>query len=188
MSMDCRRVARELLEFFRFGELDVRSAPHLDHLEVCRDCREVVGLDRELVAQLRRALQARVAGHAASPGAWVEIRRRALEPDPVGWRNRLLPVLRLAPIGAVAVLALALIAPVSSLSPFHVRPSIVNMPTWPNFEERTDGEYVDPFGGKWWLRYTTPPPPSAPPTRELPAVDAGARVFARTEPATRLTP
>ena len=159
--MDCRRVARELIESFRFGELDARSAPHLDHLETCRECRELVGLDRELVGQLQRALRVRVDGHAASPGAWLEIRRRALEPKPAGWRGWLLPVLRLAPMGAVAVLALALLIPVSGLSPFRVRPTLDNMPTWPNFLERAETDLVDPFGERWWLRYATPPPPSA---------------------------
>ena len=67
MTVDCQRAARELIEFFRFGELDARSAPHLDHLEICLACREQVGMDRELVLRLQRALAARVV--AALPPA-----------------------------------------------------------------------------------------------------------------------
>lgn len=183
--MDCRRVAHELIESFRFGELDARSAPHLDHLQTCRECREVVGLDRELVGQLRRALRARVDGHAASPGAWLEIRRRALEPEPAGWRERVLPVLRLAPI---VVLALAVVAPVSGLSPFGVRPTLDNMPTWPNFLERAESDQVDPFGGRWWLAYATPPPPSAPATGLLAADEPPRTAPALLDPSGGLMP
>ncbi|MEX0630523.1 MAG: hypothetical protein WEE67_00690 [Chloroflexota bacterium] len=156
--MDCRRVARELIEFFRFGELDARSAPHLDHLEVCLACRQEVGLDRELVLQLQRALAARVDGHAPSPGAWLEIRRRALEEEPPRWRLRLQPLSRLAVVGGTAIVLLALVAP-AGLSPFDVQPELVyREPTWQNFEEAASGELVDPYAGRWWLRYATPAP------------------------------
>ena len=33
--MSCHRVSRELLERLRFGELDRRAAPHIDHLAGC---------------------------------------------------------------------------------------------------------------------------------------------------------
>jgi anti-sigma factor RsiW len=80
--MSCRRVSRELIERFRFGEeLDARSAPHLAHLEVCLACREEVGLDRALVRQLRRALQARVDGYGPSERAWQVVSARALADD-----------------------------------------------------------------------------------------------------------
>ncbi|MGH2455899.1 MAG: hypothetical protein ACRDHD_06540, partial [Candidatus Limnocylindria bacterium] len=80
--MTCRRVSRELLERFRFGEeLDIRSAPHLDHLQICPTCREEVGIDRALVGQLRRALQARVEGYAPSAASWELVRERALATD-----------------------------------------------------------------------------------------------------------
>ena len=79
--MSCARISRQVIEFFRFGDLDARSVPHLEHLAVCAACRDEVGLDRGLVIQIQRALAARVDGHAPSPGAWLEIRRRALEPD-----------------------------------------------------------------------------------------------------------
>jgi anti-sigma factor RsiW len=108
--MTCRKARRELLERFRFGEeLDARSAPHLEHLQTCLDCREEVGLDRALVAQLRRALQARVEGYDPSPSSWQLVRERALaaEGGPslwTGWFGRLTTSLRAA--GAVAAVAL----------------------------------------------------------------------------------
>ena len=158
MNVNCRQVVRELIEFFRFGELDARSAPHLDHLEVCLACRQDVGLDRELVLQLQRSLAARVDGHAASPGAWLEIRRRALEEERPSWRARLQPVSRLGLVGATAIVLLALVAPVG-LSPFSVRPELAyREPTWQNFEEAAPGDLVDPYGGRWWLRYATRAP------------------------------
>lgn len=76
--MSCRKVRRDLLDRFRFGEVDRCSSGHLDHLDDCASCREEIGIDQELVRQLRRALQARVAGRSASAGAFAEIRRRAL--------------------------------------------------------------------------------------------------------------
>jgi hypothetical protein len=156
--VDCRRVARELIEFFRFGELDARSAPHLEHLEVCLACRHEVGLDRELVHQMQRALAARVDGHAASPGAWLEIRRRALEEERPTWRARLQPAARLGWVGATAIVLLALVAP-AGLSPFDVQPELAyREPTWQNFEEAASGELVDPYAGRWWLRYATQAP------------------------------
>lgn len=186
--MSCRRVAHELIEFFRFGELDARSAPHLEHLEVCLSCRQAVGLDQELVLQLRRTLEARVEGHAASPGAWLEIRRRALEPETQGWRTRLLPVFRLAPMGALLIVLVAVIAPVTGFSPVQVQPELGSFPTWQNFTETADNDPVDPYQGRWWLRYATPPPPSAPPTGLLAAVDPGDTIAERTEPASGPAP
>jgi hypothetical protein len=108
--MTCRKVSRELLERFRFGEeLDARSAPHLEHLQTCLACREEVGLDRALVAQLRRALQARVEGYDPPPSSWQLVRQRALAaeggPSPwIAWFGRLSSGLRAA--GAVAAVAL----------------------------------------------------------------------------------
>ena len=55
--MSCRRIRRELIERFRFGELDGRSAPHLEHLRGCVECRDDVGLDRVVVRNLQRALE-----------------------------------------------------------------------------------------------------------------------------------
>jgi hypothetical protein len=173
--MSCERIAREVIDFFRFGELDARSAPHLDHLAVCVDCREEVGLDRELVIQLRRALMARLEGHAASPEAWLEIRRRALQPEMPTWRSRLLPVFRLAPVGAAFVLAIALLAPAGGFSPFRVAPGFTAIPLAQRYQETPVDDPVDPYEGHSWLRYVTAPPPSPPATRALAAADPGAR-------------
>jgi hypothetical protein len=184
--MSCQRIAREVIEFFRFGDLDARSAPHLDHLAVCAACREEVGLDRELVITLQRAIRARVDGHAPSPGAWLEIRRRALQSEPPTWRGRLLPVFRLAPIGAAVVLALALIAPVGGFSPFRVAPLSTALPLEIRYQEAAVDDPVDPYHGKWWLEYVTAPPPSPPPTRVLPATDPGAKPILTAQPVSGL--
>ena len=180
--MSCERIARDVIEFFRFGDLDARSAPHLDHLAVCAACREVVGLDRELVVTLQRAIRARVDGHAPSPGAWLEIRRRALQPEPPTWRERLLPVFRLAPVGAAVVLAVALLAPAGGFSPFRVAPLSTALPLELRYQEAAVDDPVDPYDGKWWLEYVTPPPPSPPPTRVLAATDPGAKPVRAAEP------
>lgn len=79
--MTCRRVCRELVELVQFGELDVRSAPHLDHLAECWACRDEIGVNRELVRHLRRALQARIDGAAPSPGVWSAIVARTQLPE-----------------------------------------------------------------------------------------------------------
>jgi anti-sigma factor RsiW len=105
--MSCRKVSRELLERFRFGEeLDARSAPHLEHLQSCQACREEVGIDRALVLQLRRALALRITEHAPSDRAWPNIRARALAADPVArpsWFRRMSAGLSAA--GAVAAMS-----------------------------------------------------------------------------------
>jgi anti-sigma factor RsiW len=179
--MSCARVSREVIEFFRFGDLDARSAPHLEHLAVCADCREEVGLDRELVIQLQRALAARVDGHAASPGAWLEIRRRALQPEAPTWRGRFLPVLRLAPVGAIVIVLIAFLAS-SDLAPFRVAPSLpTTEPTWRNFQADASNDGADPFGGRWWLGYTSASAPSGPATGVLPTVDPGEALVALAE-------
>ena len=108
--MTCRKVSRELLERFRFGEeLDARSAPHLEHLQTCPTCREEVGLDRALVNQLHRALRARVEVYEPSAASWQLVRERALAADSAvlswtSWFRRLTAGLRAA--GAVAAVAL----------------------------------------------------------------------------------
>lgn len=110
--MTCRKVSRELLERFRFGEeLDARSAPHLEHLQTCLTCREEVGVDRALVTQLRRALQARVDGYEPSANSWQLVRERALAAEGTAltwssWFRRLTAGIRAA--GAVAAVALVL--------------------------------------------------------------------------------
>jgi hypothetical protein len=79
--MSCRRFRRELVELVRFGALDRRHAPHIEHLAGCRDCLEEVGLDRALVMRLRDALAERVAGAAPSPALWPVILARAQAPE-----------------------------------------------------------------------------------------------------------
>jgi hypothetical protein len=111
--MSCARVCRELLELSRFGELDVRSAPHIEHLVDCRACRDEVGLDRALVQQLRVALQARIESAAPSSAAWDGILRRMQRPE-VGmaaWFRRRSGVVlaRLRTATAVSATALAVL-------------------------------------------------------------------------------
>jgi hypothetical protein len=111
--MSCARVCRELLELSRFGELDVRSAPHIEHLVDCRACRDEIGLDRELVQQLRVALQARIEGAAPSSAAWDGILRRTQRPElglAAWFRRRSSVVLsRLRTATAVSATALAVL-------------------------------------------------------------------------------
>lgn len=81
--MSCSRVRRELLELFALGEeLGSRSGPHLAHLESCADCRQEVGIDRELVETLRRALRERVDDRAPSESSWGLVRRRTVDRPP----------------------------------------------------------------------------------------------------------
>ncbi|MDP9243979.1 MAG: hypothetical protein M3O77_02725 [Chloroflexota bacterium] len=111
--MSCARICRELLELSRFGALDVRSAPHIEHLVDCRGCRDEIGLDRALVQQLRVALQARIEGAAPSSAAWDGILRRTQGPE-VGlaaWFRRRSGVVltRLRTATAVSATALAVL-------------------------------------------------------------------------------
>lgn len=80
--MSCRRVRREILEIVRFGDVGPGSAGNLEHLSRCADCRDEVGLDRALVAQLRRALAARVDDATPPTRAWYAILREAQRPEP----------------------------------------------------------------------------------------------------------
>ncbi len=111
--MSCARVCRELLELSRFGVLDVRSAPHIEHLVDCRACRDEIGLDRALVQQLRVALQARIEGATPSPAAWDRILRRTQSPEAglAAWFRRRSGVVlaRLRTATAVSATALAVL-------------------------------------------------------------------------------
>jgi anti-sigma factor RsiW len=87
--VSCSRARRELLEQFALGEeLGPRSAPHLAHLESCADCRREVGIDRQLVKSLRRALGERVEGYAPSEASWGAVRRRTVDRPVQPWTAR----------------------------------------------------------------------------------------------------
>ena len=112
--MSCRRICRELVELFRFGELDRRSAPHLEHLAACRSCRDEVGFDRELVDRLRTALAQRVEHPGPSGSAFAAILARAQSDEPSSWRRWLplnpgLLAERLRAASGVAVVGLAVL-------------------------------------------------------------------------------
>jgi hypothetical protein len=112
--MSCRRICRELVELFRFGELDRRSAPHLEHLAACRSCRDEVGFDRELVDRLRTALAQRIEHEGPSGSAFAAILARTQSDEPAGWRRwlRLNPGLladRVRAASGVAVVGLAVL-------------------------------------------------------------------------------
>jgi anti-sigma factor RsiW len=117
--MSCSRVRRELLEQFRFPEeLGPRSGPHLAHLESCADCRKDVGLDLELVEQLRRALRERVEGSAPSMANWQLIRRRTLDRPGQQWTIRVLRWSGMLP-AAVAGIMMVAIATTSGTGLLH---------------------------------------------------------------------
>ena len=87
--MSCSRARRELLEHFALGEeLGPRSAPHLAHLESCAECRREVGIDRQVVENLRRALRERVKGGAPSEASWELVRRRTVDSPVQPWTAR----------------------------------------------------------------------------------------------------
>jgi anti-sigma factor RsiW len=177
--MSCSRVSRELLERFRFGEtLDGRSDRHLEHLQVCHACREVVGLDLALVANLRRALRARVAGNEPSPGSWEVVRRRALGESPrLTWPQQLMRWTRFVPAGAVLTVMVFAVATSREASP----PQLAYDRNWTAFQRLADTG--DAWQMPWWLRERAPSPPP-PPTHgilalavpDVEAVPAPARV------------
>ena len=89
--MSCSRARRELLEQFALGEeLGPRSGPHLAHLESCADCRREMGIDRQLVKSLRRALEERVEGYAPSGASWAAVRSRTVDRPALPWTARVL--------------------------------------------------------------------------------------------------
>ena len=131
--MSCSRLRRELVELFRFGGLDVRSAPHLDHLAACRACRDEVGFDRALVQQLRVALAERVATAAPSPDAWSGILARAQAPESWwrAWLRAQSMVLagRLRTATAVSAMALAVIVAAGTDVAIEVSDSVPGTPS-----------------------------------------------------------
>lgn len=78
--MSCSRARRELLESFALGEeLGSGSGPLLAHVESCAQCRRELGIDRELIENMRRALRQRVQGSAPSEASWGLVRRRTVD-------------------------------------------------------------------------------------------------------------
>lgn len=116
--MSCSQVRRELLEHFAFREeLGPRSWPHLAHLESCADCRQEVGIDRELVKHLRRALRERVEGSASSEASWELVRRRTVD-RPKPWTVRTLRWGGMASAAAAGIMMFAVAtAPETRLLP-----------------------------------------------------------------------
>jgi anti-sigma factor RsiW len=116
--MSCSQVRRELLEHFRFDEeLGPRSMPQLAHLESCAECRQEVGIDRELVRHLRRALRERVEGSAPSAASWELVRRRTVERPVRSWTVR---VLRWGGMLPAAVAGLMVFAIATTSQPGHL--------------------------------------------------------------------
>lgn len=106
--MSCSKVRRELLEQFRFNEeLGSRAGPHLAHLESCAACREEVGIDRQLVEQLRRALRERVEGIAPSAASWDLVRRRTVDRPVTPWKTRVLQWGSLLPAAVAGLMMFA---------------------------------------------------------------------------------
>jgi hypothetical protein len=115
--VSCSRVRRELLEHFRFPqELGSRSGPHLAHLESCAACREEVGINRELVEQLRRALRERVEGSDPSAASWDLVRRRTVERPATPWTTRVLRWGSLLPAAVAGILMFATVSETGLLS------------------------------------------------------------------------
>jgi len=96
------------MEHFAFrDELGPRSGPHLAHLESCADCRVEVGIDRELVMQLQRALRARVEGSAPPEASWELVRRRTVDREVPPWTIRVLQWKGLVSAAAAGIMVFA---------------------------------------------------------------------------------
>jgi anti-sigma factor RsiW len=96
------------MEHFAFrDELGPRSGPHLAHLESCADCRREVGIDRELVMHLRRALRARVEGSAPPEASWELLRRRTVDREVRPWTARVLQWKGLVSAAAAGIMVFA---------------------------------------------------------------------------------
>jgi anti-sigma factor RsiW len=125
--MSCSQVRRELLEHFALsGELGPRSGPHLAHIESCAECRQEVGIDRELVKQLRRALRDRVEGGAPSEASWELVRRRTVDRPVRPWSVRALHWGGMASAAAAGIMMFAVAtAPETRLLPGTQSPVFV---------------------------------------------------------------
>lgn len=166
--MSCRRTCRELLSFVRFGEWGPRSQAVLDHLADCRGCRDEVGLDREMVRQLRAALLERVVGAQPSPAAWEGILRRTQTPEPsrltwwersIGVVGRLRTATAMAGAGLALVLALQMeIMPVPMVTPSHGAEASASIETSVLDPPRLPPRTLQSVGGGPQVR-TAPPHP-----------------------------
>lgn len=157
--MTCRKARRELLERFRFGEeLDLRSDPHLAHLQACAACRSEVGLDRALVGQLRTALRARIAGAAPSPRSWEVVRDRALALDvPRTGLSSVWRWMRLAPAAA----AMSLMVFAVAVAQDSQRPAQIRQANPVTFQQMPISEPA--WEMPWWLAARVGPPAEAQP-------------------------
>ena len=129
-SVSCSQVRRELLERFAFREeLGPASGPHLAHLETCADCRQEVGIDRELVRHLRRALQARVESSAPSEATWELVRSRTVDRPSRPWLARVPQWGGMATAAAAAIMMFAVAtAPDARILPGNQPPAFVFSP------------------------------------------------------------
>ncbi len=173
--MSCSRARRELLECFALGEeLGPRSGPHLAHLESCAECRRELGVDRELVENLRRALRQRVGNGASSEASWGAVRRRTvdrpLRPWTVGvvhWRS----MVSAAAAAGMMVFAVAT-APQTTLLPVTQSPFVASAArrVVPPLEDARPPD----FPSSTYLAPPRYPPPGWPMQTQFPD-DAGSR-------------
>jgi hypothetical protein len=156
--VSCSKVRRELLEHFRFREeLGSSSAPHLAHLERCASCREEVGIDQELVEQLRRALRERVAGLAPSAASWEVVRQRTVDRPQRPLALRLVQWGRVLPAAVAGVIMFAMAtAPQAGFGEGAQSPqppaAAVEAVMVDEAEEATAWE------PPWWSKYRAPQP------------------------------
>ena len=111
--MSCARSRRAILDMTRFGEFGPDSELHIDHLSSCRECRDEVGCDRELIRQLRAALAARVEGVEPPSTVWNQVLVLAQQPErsrlPWPWRRSGDPLGAARTLSAMAGTGLALV-------------------------------------------------------------------------------
>jgi anti-sigma factor RsiW len=126
--VSCSRVRRELLEYLALDEeLGARSAPHLAHLQSCAECRREMGIDRELLKHLRRALRERVEGRAPSEASWELVRRRTIDRPERPWSVRAAQWGGMVSAAAAAVMMFAVAtAPESTLFPGSQSPFVAS--------------------------------------------------------------